>query len=95
MLTGEIRSQVDAIWNAFWSGGIPNLPLTPSDLSEFEKMLLDAGGSKALIDEAREQSQGLGLFVRSLVGLDREAAMDAFGELLQWGTATTITLQSG
>lgn len=24
MLTGEIRSQVDAIWNAFWSGGISN-----------------------------------------------------------------------
>jgi hypothetical protein len=22
MLTGELRSQVDAIWNAFWSGGI-------------------------------------------------------------------------
>ncbi len=24
MLTGEIRSQVDTIWNAFWSGGISN-----------------------------------------------------------------------
>ncbi|MDQ3061072.1 MAG: type I restriction-modification system subunit M [Pseudomonadota bacterium] len=24
MLTGELRSQVDAIWNAFWSGGIAN-----------------------------------------------------------------------
>ena len=24
MLTGEIRSQVDGIWNAFWSGGISN-----------------------------------------------------------------------
>jgi type I restriction enzyme M protein len=24
MLTGEIRSQIDAIWNAFWSGGISN-----------------------------------------------------------------------
>ena len=23
-LTGELRSQVDAIWNAFWSGGISN-----------------------------------------------------------------------
>ncbi|MFK5978040.1 MAG: class I SAM-dependent DNA methyltransferase [Rhizobiaceae bacterium] len=27
MLTGEIRSQVDQIWNAFWSGGVSN-PLT-------------------------------------------------------------------
>ncbi len=24
MLTGELRSQIDAIWNAFWSGGIAN-----------------------------------------------------------------------
>lgn len=24
MLTGDLRSQVDAIWNAFWSGGIAN-----------------------------------------------------------------------
>lgn len=24
MLTGEIRSQIDGIWNAFWSGGISN-----------------------------------------------------------------------
>lgn len=24
MITGEIKSQVDNIWNAFWSGGISN-----------------------------------------------------------------------
>src|SRR6478752_4616673 len=24
MLTGEIRSQIDSIWNAFWTGGISN-----------------------------------------------------------------------
>lgn len=24
MLTGEIRSQIDHIWNAFWTGGISN-----------------------------------------------------------------------
>src|SRR4051812_32409732 len=24
MLTGEIRSQIDRIWDAFWSGGISN-----------------------------------------------------------------------
>ncbi|RST47397.1 hypothetical protein [Variovorax sp. DXTD-1] len=24
MLTGELRSQVDSIWNAFWSDGISN-----------------------------------------------------------------------
>jgi type I restriction enzyme M protein len=24
MLTGELRSQIDAVWNSFWSGGISN-----------------------------------------------------------------------
>jgi type I restriction enzyme M protein len=24
MLTGEIRNQIDRIWDAFWSGGIAN-----------------------------------------------------------------------
>src|SRR3982074_569670 len=24
MLTGELRNQIDQIWNAFWSGGISN-----------------------------------------------------------------------
>jgi len=24
MLTGTIRSQIDALWNAFWTGGISN-----------------------------------------------------------------------
>lgn len=24
MLTGQIRSQIDALWNAFWTGGISN-----------------------------------------------------------------------
>ena len=33
-------------------------------------------------------SQGLGLFIRSLVGLDRESAMLAFSGLLKGSTAT-------
>ena len=24
MLTGELRGQVDAVWNSFWTGGISN-----------------------------------------------------------------------
>ena len=24
MLTGDLRSQVDSIWNDFWSGGVSN-----------------------------------------------------------------------
>ena len=65
-----------------------NQPLTAADLVELERMLVEAGGTKALIDEAKEKSQGLGLFIRSLVGLDREAAMQAFSEFLKGSTAT-------
>lgn len=65
-----------------------NQPLTPSDLEELEKMLVEAGGSKALIDAARAENHGLGLFIRSLVGLDREAAKHQFSELID-GTTTT------
>ena len=53
-------------------------------------MLIQAGGSPQLINEAREQSHGLGIFIRSLVGLDREAAMQAFSEFIS-GTATKAT----
>ncbi len=65
-----------------------NQPLTPADLDELEKMLLAAGGSPELISEAKEQSNGLGGFIRSLVGLHREAAMQAFSEFIN-GTTTT------
>jgi len=65
-----------------------NQPLTPTDLDELEKMLLSAGGSLELINEAKEQSHGLGVFIRSLVGLDKEAAMQAFSEFVT-GTTTT------
>ena len=65
-----------------------NQPLTPTDLEELEKMLLEAGGSPELIHEASEKSHGLGIFIRSLVGLDREAAMQAFSEFIT-GTTTT------
>ncbi|QUR65692.1 DEAD/DEAH box helicase family protein [Mycobacterium spongiae] len=60
-----------------------NKPLTSDDLDALERMLIDNGvGEQADIDFVREQSRGLGLFVRSLVGLDREAAAEAFGTYL-------------
>jgi len=65
-----------------------NQALTPTDLTELEAMLKQAGGSQDLIDKAKEEAHGLGLFIRSLVGLDREAAMQAFSEFLKGGTAT-------
>jgi type I restriction enzyme R subunit len=65
-----------------------NQPLTPSDLTEFEHMLEQAGGTQALIDQAREENHGLGIFIRSLVGLDRETAVEAFSEFVAGTKAT-------
>ena len=60
-----------------------NKALTPSDLSELEHMLIASGvGAATDIDRAKTESHGLGVFVRSLVGLDREAAKEALGAFL-------------
>jgi type I restriction enzyme R subunit len=69
-------------------------PLTATDLSELEKMLLDAGiGEAGDIERARETSKGFGRFVRSLVGLDRSAVSEAFGEFLAAGAATAAQIE--
>jgi type I restriction enzyme R subunit len=69
-------------------------PLTKSDLGELEKMLLDAWiGDAGNIEPASETSHGFGLFVRSLVGLDRAAVQAAFGEFLSAGTASAAQIE--
>lgn len=61
-----------------------NRPLTGDDLSALEQMLIESGaGTAEDIAAASEESQGLGLFVRSLVGLDRQAAIEAFSRFLE------------
>ena len=42
---------------------------------------------------AREESQGLGVFIRSLVGLDREAAVDAFSDFLTGSRFSTAEIR--
>jgi type I restriction enzyme R subunit len=60
-----------------------NKALTQSDLDELERMLRASGlGEAEELDRAAQENQGLGLFVRSLVGLDRAAAKDAFSGFL-------------
>lgn len=60
-----------------------NRQLTETDLSALEQMLIASGaGGPDDIARAREESRGLGLFIRSLVGLDRQAATEAFSEFL-------------
>jgi type I restriction enzyme R subunit len=59
-----------------------NRPLTSSDLSELESMLVDAGAGPIDIEWAAQQNGGLGVFIRGLVGLDRSAAIEAFENYL-------------
>jgi len=66
-----------------------NKQLTPGDVSTLEQMLLEAGiGTPADVARASEESQGLGLFVRSLVGLEKEAVQAAFSTYLVDATYT-------
>jgi len=70
-----------------------NQPLTTSDLAELERMLVEAGGSPEVIKLATEQNHGLGIFIRSLVGLDRETAKQAFSQFVVGTTATASQLE--
>ena len=52
-----------------------NQPLTPTDLDELQRMLSESGiGGPDEIHRATVESEGLGRFIRTLVGLDRAAA---------------------
>ena len=58
------------------------LGLTTDDLASLDKMLADANlGPPENYEAAR--NEGLGVFIRSLVGLDRQAAIKAFDAFLQ------------
>jgi type I restriction enzyme R subunit len=70
-----------------------NQPLTTTDLAELERMLVEAGGSPEVIKLATVQNHGLGIFIRSLVGLDRETAKQAFSQFVVGTTATASQLE--
>lgn len=60
-----------------------NRPLTGTDVAELERILVESGvGAADDLGRAAEESQGLGLFVRSLIGLDRNAAKKAMDTFL-------------
>lgn len=64
-----------------------NKPITQSDLDVLEGLLLDASGMSD-VDEYREkvlEDKPLGTFIRELVGLDMNAAKEAFSEFLDDG----------
>ncbi|MEY3929281.1 MAG: hypothetical protein RLZZ516_991 [Cyanobacteriota bacterium] len=71
-----------------------NQPLTPADLDELQRFLLCHGvGSEHAIQRASEECNGFGLFIRSLVGLDRNAAKELFAEFLAEGTHTVSQIR--
>ncbi|MGH3390172.1 MAG: type I restriction-modification enzyme R subunit C-terminal domain-containing protein [Actinomadura sp.] len=55
--------------------------ITTSDLEELKHIFLDLGfGTEADIELVTEEHQGFGLFLRSITGLQREAAVAAFDD---------------
>ena len=68
--------------------------LTAQDLENLEQIMLDAGvGTPAEFTKAKNESGGLGLFIRSLVGMDREAAKQALGRFLSRTSASANQIE--
>lgn len=84
MITGELTSKIDRIWDAFWAAASP----TRSKGSSRSPTCCSSAGSTT-----REESHGLGLFIRSLVGLDRGAATAAFDRFLGDGSLSANQLR--
>ncbi|MCB0984154.1 MAG: DEAD/DEAH box helicase family protein, partial [Ilumatobacter sp.] len=58
-------------------------PLTPADIDELQRILVAAGiGNDDTFEQASRKAGSFGLFIRSLVGLDRAAAKAAFADFL-------------
>lgn len=71
-----------------------NKPITKTDIDELEKILLSlAENDNGLLEKAKETTKGLGLFVRTLIGLDKKAATEALGELIKDSTANSKQIQ--
>ena len=63
--------------------------LTALDLSELERIMIESGDFKSdEISYAAAEAHGLGLFVRSMVGLDRAAATSALSAFTAGSTLT-------
>ncbi|MEU7992789.1 DEAD/DEAH box helicase family protein [Rothia amarae] len=70
-----------------------NEKLTEPDYARLENILLDAGiAQKEVITDASQAKGGLGLLIRSLVGLDAETARSLFADFLHHNTATTAQM---
>lgn len=71
-----------------------NRQITTLDLTDLESVFIEAGiGSESDVERARAESGGLGLFVRSLTGLEREAATKAFDKFQEGKTQSSSQLR--
>jgi type I restriction enzyme R subunit len=69
-------------------------PLTAMDLEQLAALLVTAGvGDQAQVAQAAELSNGLGRFIRSLIGLDRAAVAEAFSAFLADKTASANQIE--
>jgi len=70
-----------------------NEPLTSQDIDEIERILVEAGVAEP--DEMKdiEPEGGFGMLVRSMVGLDREAAKRAFGDFMNGRTLSADQIE--
>jgi type I restriction enzyme R subunit len=71
-----------------------NRPITPTDLAELEAILIAEGvATESDLAKGAAEAGNLGLFIRSLVGLDRAAAKALFDGFLDDGTATSAQIE--
>ena len=72
-----------------------NRQITRKDLEELERLLFasEEVGSRERFEKVFGHQQSLGMFIRRLVGLDREAAMEAFAEFLQGATYSSTQIR--
>ncbi len=63
MITGELKSKIDAVWNDFWSGGISN----PLEVIEQLTLLLFIKGLDEAHERAGNQAQRTGNAIENLI----------------------------
>jgi type I restriction enzyme R subunit len=71
-----------------------NQPLTALDLAELERMLGESGlGNPEHLQKAKAECEGLGLFVRSLIGMERDAAKQALSGFIAGKTLSANQIE--
>ncbi len=71
-----------------------NRPLTATDLDELQRMLIESGvATPDDLQRAIDGAQGLGLFVRSMVGMDRAAAKEALAGFMAGKTLSANQIE--